>query len=159
MVGLWVENQSSPVQQYRMTIAEVKEEREVPVHRHNSVGRLSINRVSTSTSFSRACAHYSDDALFAFTTFTVTCYCSSKNEWNSRTYAKKRRRFFRKSPTFFQKRPTFSRKAPSFLIFPSHTSKKHCNHPQLPLLLTLLLFHPNLPLLRGLFAHFSRHSA
>ena len=124
IVGLWVENQSLPVQQYRMTIAEVKEEREVPVHRHNSVGRLSINRVSTSTSFSRACAHYSDDALFAFTTFTVTCYCSSKNEWNSRTYAKKRRRFFRKSPTFFQKRPTFSRKSPSFLI-PSPTTPKN----------------------------------
>ena len=142
-----------------MNIVEVKEEREVPVHRHNSVGRLSINRVSTSTSFSRACARYSDDALFAFTTFTLSHYCCPKNEWNSRTYAKKRRRFFRKSPTFFQKRPTFSRKAPSFLILPSHNPKKHCNHPQLLWLLTHLLFHPNLPLLRGLFAHFSRHSA
>ena len=142
-----------------MNIVEVKEEREVPVHRHNSVGRLSINRVSTTTSFSRACARYSDDALFTFTTFTVTHYCCPKNEWNSRTYAKKRRRFFRKSPTFFQKRPIFSRKAPSFLILPSHNPKKYCNHPQLLWLLTHLLFHPNLPLLRGLFAHVSRRMA
>ena len=100
-----------------------KKRGEVPVHLQNSVSRSSINRVSTTTSFSRACARYSDDALFAFTTFTVIRYCCPKNEWNSRTYAKKRGRFFRKGPTFFQKRPTFSRKAPSFLILPSHNLK------------------------------------
>ena len=123
MVGLWVENQNSPVQQCRTIIDDTKEERKVPVHRHNSVGWISKNSVSSTTSFSRACARYSDDALFAFTTFTVTHYCCPKNEWNSRTYAKKRGRFFRKSPTFFQKRPTFSRKAPSFLILPPTTLK------------------------------------
>ena len=123
------------------------------------VGWVSINDVSTSTSFSRACARYSDDALFAFTTFTLIHYCCPKNEWNSRTYAKKRGRFSEKRWTFSQKRWTFSRIAPSFLITPSHTPKKHCNHPQLLWLLTRLLFHPNLPLLRGLFVHFSHHSA
>ena len=159
MVGLWVENKSSPVQQYRIIFDDAKEERVSPSSPTKPVGWISKNSVSSTTSFSRACARYSDDALFAFTTFTVTHYCCPKNEWNSRTYAKKRGRFFRKSPTFFQKRPTFSRKAPSFLITPSHNPKKHCNHPQLLSLLPHLLFHPNLPLLRGLFAHFSRHSA
>ena len=112
------------------------------------IGWVPINNVSTTTSFSRACARYSDDALFAFTTFTLTHYCCPKNEWNSRTYAKKRGRFSEKRWTFSQKRRrfskkrwTFSRKAPSFLITPSHTPKKHCNLPQLPLLLTHLLFH------------------
>ena len=87
------------------------------------VDKVSINNVSTTTSFSRACARYSDDALFAFTTFTLTHYCCPKNEWNSRTYAKKRGRFSEKRWTFSQKRWTFSRIAPSFLITPSHTPK------------------------------------
>ena len=87
------------------------------------VGWVSINDVSITTSFSRACARYSDDALFAFTTFTLTHYCCPKNEWNSRTYAKKRGRFSEKRWTFSQKRWTFSRKAPSFLITPSHNPK------------------------------------
>ena len=123
MVGLWVENKSSPVQQYRIIFDDAKEERVSPSSPTKPVGWISKNSVSSTTSFSRACARYSDDALFAFTTFTLSHYCCPKNEWNSRTYAKKRRRFFRKSPTFFQKRPTFSRKAPSFLILPSHNLK------------------------------------
>ena len=49
--------------------------------------------------------------------------------------------FSEKVQRFSKKRWTFSRKAPSFLITPSHTPKKHCNLPQLPLLLTHLLFH------------------
>ena len=40
-------------------------------------------------------------------------------------------------------------------LSPPPTTPKHCNHPQLPLLLLHLLFHPNFPLPRGLFAHFS----
>ena len=124
-----------------MNIDDTKEERVSPSSPTKPVGWISKNSVSSTTSFSRACARYSDDALFAFTTFTLIHYCYPKNEWNSRTYAKKCGRFSEKRWTFYQKRPTFSRKAPSFLILPSHTPKKHCNLPQLPLLLTHLLFH------------------
>ena len=123
------------------------------------VGWVSKNSVSTTTSFSRACARYSDDALFAFTTFTVTRYCCPKNEWNSRTYAKKMSEIFQKKSNVFPKTSDIFEKSSEFSYPPSHNPKKHCNHPQLLWLQPHLLFHPNLPLLRGLFAHFSRHSA
>ena len=62
---------------------------------------------------------------------------------------------FPKNVGHFLKNVRHFREKLRVFLSPSHIPKKHCNLPQLPLLLTRLLFHPNLPLLRGLFAHFS----
>ena len=68
---------------------------------------------------------------------------------------KKTSEIFRKTLDIFSKTLDFFKNSSEFSYHPLPHPKKHCNLPQLPLLLPHLLFHPNLPLLRGLFAHFS----
>ena len=72
---------------------------------------------------------------------------------------KKTWEIFQKKSNVFPKTSDIFEKSSEFSYPPLPQPQKHCNHPQLLWLLTHLLFHPNLPLLRGLFAHVSRHSA
>ena len=66
-----------------------------------------------------AYTHYSDFALFAFTTFTLTSRTSPFSRLKSRRYSVKCRRILGISPTFLQTAPREEKKAPRFLL--NHT--------------------------------------
>ena len=66
-----------------------------------------------------AYTHYSDSALFAFTTFTLTSRTSPFSRLKSTRYSVKCRRILGISPTFLQTAPREEKKAPRFLL--NHT--------------------------------------
>ena len=64
-----------------------------------------------------AYTHYSDFALFAFTTFTLTSKTSPFSRLKSRRYSVKCRRILGISPTFLQTAPREEKKAPTIFLF------------------------------------------
>ena len=105
------------------------------------IGWVPINSVSTTTSFSRACAH---PALLHFSlsqpSHSPTIGAQRTNEIQGLT--QKNVGDFPKNVGHFLKNVGHFREKLRVFLSPSHTPKKHCNLPQLLRLLTRLLFHP-----------------